>query len=215
MTLLGQAYDKQCELCPRLVSHRAHIASQFANYFNAPVNGFGSRNYRVLIVGLAPGLHGAHRTGRAFTGDASGDVLFRCLHRAGLASLSRSESRRDGLSLSETRITNAVKCLPPGNRPTTEEARACQPYLIRELARLKRGGHVLALGKLAHDAVLRSLNLTMAAHAFGHGAVHALDGFTLVDTYHCSRLNMNTGRITETMLQAVVDIVADANGASS
>jgi len=165
---------------------------------------FGSRRHRLLVVGLAPGLHGANRTGRPFTGDHAGILLYHTLHAAGFASRAESLSRRDGLALVDCRITNAVKCLPPGNRPAPDEVRRCNRYLERELGSLPRGAVVVALGAIAHGAVLRALGLRPSRHRFAHGAEHLLPGpHVLLDSYHCSRLNTNTGRLTPAMFRRV------------
>ena len=186
------------------------VRKQWPAHYSRPVRGFGARRYGLLIVGLAPGLQGANRTGRPFTGDDSGTVLFRCLHRAGIASTAASLDRRDGMTLFRTRVTNVVKCLPPANRPTGEELRACAPYLRRELDTLGGPRWVIALGALAHRALLYSLDVPPAQVPFGHGSMHRLGKVTLLDSYHCSRLNMNTGRLTEDMLRNIIDTAAQA-----
>jgi uracil-DNA glycosylase family 4 len=149
-------------------------------------------------------MHGANATGRPFTGDYAGILLYQTLYDCGFASAPESLSRDDGLTLTNCRITNAVKCLPPQNKPTTEEVRTCNGYLQQELAGLEAGSVVLALGKIAHDAVIRALGLKLSAHVFGHGAEHALGNFTLVDSYHCSRYNTQTRRLTESMFRDVM-----------
>jgi uracil-DNA glycosylase family 4 len=165
---------------------------------------FGDPDARLLIVGLAPGMHGANRTGRPFTGDHAGILLYATLHRQGLASRPVSESVVDGLMLRGCRITNAVKCLPPGNKPLGSEIANCNGYLAAELDALVPGV-VLALGRIAHDAVLRARGEKLSAWRFGHGEVHALpDGMTVVDSYHCSRYNTQTRRLTEAMFETVV-----------
>jgi uracil-DNA glycosylase family 4 len=166
---------------------------------------FGDPAARLLIVGLGPGMHGANRTGRPFTGDYAGILLYQTLHRHGFASLPESVSADDDLVLHDCRITNAVKCLPPENKPTTEEVRACNPYLAAELATLPEGAVVLALGQIAHNAVLRALGLKQATWRFGHGAEHQLpNGLRLLDSYHCSRYNTQTRRLTEDMFDGVL-----------
>jgi uracil-DNA glycosylase family 4 len=165
---------------------------------------FGSRRHRLLVVGLAPGLHGANRTGRPFTGDHAGILLYRTLHAEGFATRAESVARRDGLELAGCRITNAVKCLPPANRPAPDEVRRCNRFLARELAALPGGAVIVALGAIAHGAVLRALELRPSQHRFAHGAEHALPaGRVLLDSYHCSRLNTNTGRLTPAMFRRV------------
>lgn len=167
---------------------------------------FGDRRARLLIVGLAPGMHGANASGRPFTGDYAGTLLYSTLHRYGFASRPESVSAGDGLRLKGARITNAVKCLPPENKPTTAEVVSCNAYLQAELAGLPAGAVVLALGGVAHNAVLRALGLRQSAHRFAHGAVHHLEGGpTLLDSYHCSRYNTQTGRLTEAMFHAVFE----------
>jgi uracil-DNA glycosylase len=165
---------------------------------------FGSRRHRLLVVGLAPGLHGANRTGRPFTGDHAGILLYRTLYAAGFATRAESVSRRDGLALDGCRITNAVKCLPPGNKPAADEVRRCNRFLERELAALPPGAVIVALGRIAHGAVLRALGLPVTRFRFAHGAEHGLPGGrVLLDSYHCSRLNTNTGRLTPRMFGRV------------
>jgi uracil-DNA glycosylase family 4 len=174
------------------------------DYHCAPVPPFGNRRFRLLVVGLAPGLHGANRTGRPFTGDHAGILLYRTLHEHGFASRPASLSARDGLRMRACRITNAVKCLPPANRPLPAEVRRCNPFLAAELAALAPGGVVVALGAVAHAAVLRALGLPAARSRFAHGAEHALPGGRrLLDSYHCSRYNTNTRRLTPVMFRRV------------
>jgi uracil-DNA glycosylase len=157
------------------------------------------------VVGLAPGKHGANRTGRPFTGDHAGILLYRSLHAAGFATRPESTSANDGLRLLDCRISNAVKCLPPGNKPLPDEIRRCNRYLERELVILRPGSVVVALGAIAHGAVLRALGLAPSAGRFAHGAQHGLPGgIALLDSYHCSRLNTNTGRLTPAMFQSVI-----------
>jgi uracil-DNA glycosylase family 4 len=180
------------------------VYRRFPSYHCRPVAPFGVTRPRLFIVGLAPGQHGANRTGRPFTGDHAGILLYRTLHEAGFATRPVSVARGDGLELVDCRISNAVKCLPPGNRPLPEEVRRCNRYLVRELATLSRGAVVVALGTVAHAAVLRALTLRVAARRFAHGAEHGLPGgLTLIDSYHCSRLNTNTGRLTPAMFRRI------------
>jgi uracil-DNA glycosylase family 4 len=174
-------------------------------YHARPVPPFGDADAPLLIVGLAPGMHGANRTGRPFTGDFAGILLYETLYRHGLASMPQSIAADDGLRLRHCRVTNAVKCLPPQNKPATEEVRACNPYLVMELTRLPAGGVVLALGRVAHGAVLRASGLAQARWPFAHGVEHRLpSGRYLIDSYHCSRYNTQTGRLTPAMFDAVV-----------
>ena len=201
-------YDADCRRCPRLATFLDDISAKQPNYHCRPVPPFGDPAARLLIVGLAPGMHGANASGRPFTGDHAGILLYRTLYRFGYASRESSLARDDGLALIDCRITNAVKCLPPQNKPTTAEVRTCQPFLAREIADLPPGGVILALGGLAHGAVLRCLGLKPAALAFGHGASHRLeDGRHLVSSYHCSRYNTQTGRLTASMFEAVFEHV--------
>jgi len=168
------------------------------------VPSFGLSSARLLIVGLAPGLRGANATGRPFTGDWAGDLLYATLLAQGFAAGCYAERADDGLTLVDCRITNAVRCVPPGNRPTTTEANACRPFLVQELAAMGNLAVILAIGGFAHDAVLTALGRKRSAFPFAHGAEHRLGAVTLVDSYHCSRLNTNTGRLTDAMFAAVV-----------
>jgi uracil-DNA glycosylase family 4 len=198
-------FDPDCRRCPRLASHLASLRARHPGYHNAPVAPFGDGAARLLIVGLAPGRHGANASGRPFTGDFAGILLYRTLHEAGLSTRPESLSCDDGLTLVNCRITNAVKCLPPENKPTTAEVNTCNDYLAAELARVPATGVVLALGGIAHRAVLRAMRLKLAAHPFGHGQEYALPAQrTLIDSYHCSRYNTQTRRLTEEMFRAVV-----------
>jgi len=199
-----------CRRCPRLVAWREEVARgkrrAYADeeYWGRPVPGFGDPTARLLIVGLAPGAHGANRTGRMFTGDRSGDVLYAALHRAGLASQPTSTGRDDGLRLTGAWITAPVRCAPPANRPTTEERDACAPYLAAELALLPWRA-VLALGAFGWDAVVRHVGVAGPRPRFGHGATATLaDGRPLVGSYHVSQQNTFTGRLTPAMLDDAV-----------
>lgn len=205
---MSKVYDAKCKACPRLVQFLSDVKDKYPDYFCGPVPPFGDAKARVLVVGLAPGMHGANATGRPFTGDHAGILLYQTLHKFGYASADESVSIDDGLKLKNCRITNAVKCLPPENKPTTAEARECNHFLQADLASLPDNGVILALGKIAHDAVLRTLGLKLVSHKFAHGASHVLEsGVTLVDSYHCSRYNTNTGRLTESMFHDVFDII--------
>jgi uracil-DNA glycosylase len=200
----GAPFEPYCRLCPRLARFRDAAKAAHPGYHCLPVAPFGSRRHRLLVVGLAPGLHGANRTGRPFTGDHAGLLLYRTLHAHGFASRAASVSGRDGLKLRDCRITNAVKCVPPGNKPLPVEVRRCNRYLVREILALPPGAVIVALGAIAHGAVLRALGIPPAGHAFAHGARHALPaGIRLLDSYHCSRLNTNTGRLTPAMFDHV------------
>ncbi|MFD2263076.1 uracil-DNA glycosylase [Lacibacterium aquatile] len=172
---------------------------------NAPVPTWGPDDASLLIVGLAPGLRGANRTGRPFTGDYAGDTLYAALKRHGFASGTYDKRPDDGLTLHDCRITNAVRCVPPENKPVGEEINNCRPFLIGEVAAMPRLKVILALGTISHQSVLRSLKIPVARHGFAHNAVHAVKpGLTLVDSYHCSRYNVNTGRLTEQMFDDVI-----------
>jgi uracil-DNA glycosylase family 4 len=199
----------RCRRCPRLrawcaevarVKRRAYLDWE---YWGRPVPGFGDAEARVYILGLAPGAHGANRTGRVFTGDSSGDWLYRALFETGFANQPESTHRGDGLRLTGAWIGAAVRCAPPGNKPTAAEMAACREYTARELELLPRVRAVVALGRLAHDTFLSIRGLPRAAFPFSHGAVHQAGPFVLLDSYHPSRQNTQTGKLTRTMLRAV------------
>ncbi len=195
-----------CALCPRLADFRANNRDRYPDFFNAPVPAFGNHDAALLIVGLAPGLKGANRTGRPFTGDFAGDLLYATLLKFGLAQGTYDRRPDDGLALAGCRVTNAVRCVPPENKPTTAEINTCRRFLIDEIAGLRRLGAILALGAIAHGSVLAALGLKKSAYLFAHGALHNLpDGRILADSYHCSRYNTNTGRLTPAMFEAVFD----------
>lgn len=200
----AEIFDASCASCARLAAHVLQIKHDYPDYHCAPVAPFGDPKARLLIVGLAPGLHGANASGRPFTGDHAGIILYRMLHEYGFASTARAVSRNDGLRLTGCRITNAVKCLPPANKPTTTEVANCSRFLRNELELLPARAVILALGRIAHDAVVRALGLRLNAARFAHGATHALArGQWLLDSYHCSRYNTHTGRLTEAMFEQV------------
>ncbi|HXZ01321.1 MAG TPA: uracil-DNA glycosylase [Stellaceae bacterium] len=195
---------RDCLLCPRLAAFRGVQRADHPDWFNAPVPSFGGEEGRLLIVGLAPGLRGANRTGRPFTGDYAGVLLYDTLRKFGFARGDYGERADDGLALVDCRITNAVRCVPPENKPEPAEIRACNRFLAAELARLKRLAAVLALGAVAHQAVLAAAGGRRSAFRFAHGAIHALPGgLLLADSYHCSRYNTNTGKLTPAMFEAV------------
>ena len=195
---------RDCPLCPRLAGFRAANRQALRDFFNAPVPSFGSVDAPLLVVGLAPGLRGANRTGRPFTGDHAGDLLYGTLLKVGLAEGRYGASPDDGLCLIGCRITNAVRCVPPENKPVGTEIAACRPFLTAELAAMPHLKLVVALGTVAHRAVLAALGLKQPPHPFAHGAVHELPhGRALADSYHCSRYNTNTGRLTPEMFEAV------------
>ena len=198
-------FDPGCRRCTRLAEFLDEGRARHPGYHCAPVAPFGDPAPRLLIVGLAPGFHGANATGRPFTGDYAGVLLYETLHRHGWASRPVSVARDDGLELTGCRITNAVKCVPPGNKPTPAEIATCNAFLARELESLPAATVILALGAIAHGAVLRSRGLAATRWRFAHAAEHRLpDGRVLVDSYHCSRYNTNTRRLTHAMLDAVV-----------
>ncbi|WP_322112121.1 uracil-DNA glycosylase [Arboricoccus pini] len=187
-----------------MVAYRQTLRALHHDWFNAPVPSFGPSDARLLVVGLAPGASGANRTGRPFTGDYAGVVLYPALASAGLANERFDARLDDGLELQGARITNAVRCVPPANKPTPEEIRNCRDYLRDEVSALPADGVVLALGRIAHESVLKCLGLKQALYPFVHGQVHRPPGAPrLIDTYHTSRYNMNTGRLTLAMVQAV------------
>ncbi len=197
-------FDPACRRCPRLAAHLDAVRARHPDYHCAPVPPFGVARPRLLVVGLAPGLHGANASGRPFTGDHAGLILYRTLHRFGFSDRPESRHADDGLQLVDAAITNAVKCLPPQNKPTGAEVRACNSYLAAELAVLPPGAAILALGRIAHEAVVRALDRRPRELPFAHGAEHPLaDGRILVDSYHCSRYNTQTKRLTEAMFDAV------------
>jgi uracil-DNA glycosylase family 4 len=199
-----------CPLCPRLAAFRAVQRLAHPDWFNAPVPSFGDPSPELLIVGLAPGLRGANRTGRPFTGDFAGDLLYRTLLKSGFAAGSYAADPGDGLELRRARITNAVRCVPPQNKPETAEIAACGRFLAAELAAMPGPRAILALGAIAHNAVLAATGLRRASYPFAHGRVHELpNGGVLADSYHCSRLNTNTGRLTEAMFEAVIAEIAE------
>lgn len=197
-------YRASCRDCPRLSGFLAQVKREHGDYICKPVAPSGARDAEFLIVGLAPGKHGANASGRPFTGDHAGVLLYRTLHQFGFSSTPQSLHRDDGLMLYNCRITNAVKCLPPENKPRADEVANCNHYLAAELAEpnLKL---VLALGTLAHGAILRALNAVQSRHPFAHNAEHKLNDLTLIDSYHCSRYNINTRRLSEAMFVQVFD----------
>lgn len=197
-------FDLNCRACPRLAGFLDQVRVAHPAYHARPVAPFGDAAPWLLIVGLAPGLHGANRSGRPFTGDHAGILLFETLHAFGFASRPESVSTDDGLQLYGCRITNAVKCLPPANKPETVEIRQCNHYLAHEINALPDDLAILALGSVAHTAVLMALGLKVRSHTFGHGAVHELPGGRILyDSYHCSRYNTQTRRLTPDMFRAV------------
>lgn len=202
---------KDCSLCPRLQEFRHKNREVEPGWFNAPVPAFGPLDASLLVVGLAPGLKGANCTGRPFTGDYAGIVLYPTLLRQGFAEGEYEESPKDGLRMKDCRITNAVRCVPPQNKPNTEEIRTCrQHFLVPEIHAMPNLRAIIALGRIAHDSLLKLFDASAKEHVFRHGHCHQLEDttqqrkITLFDSYHCSRYNINTGRLTEAMFEDVV-----------
>ncbi len=205
-----QAPDHNCALCPRLKDFREANKAAYPGFFNAPVPSFGSLNARLLIVGLAPGLKGANQTGRPFTGDYAGDLLYDTLVDFGFAEGTYDKRPDDGLALLDCRITNAVRCVPPENKPIGAEVRNCAPFLIADLGAMANLEIILSLGSLSHGAVLSALGYKKSAYRFAHEAFHELpSGLTLANSYHCSRYNTNTRRLTTEMFRAVFQKLRD------
>jgi uracil-DNA glycosylase len=197
-----------CRLCPRLAAFRDRQALENPSWFNAPVPSFGAPRARLLVVGLAPGLKGANRTGRPFTGDYAGELLYATLFKYGFARGAYRADPSDGLQLVDCMITNAVRCVPPENKPTPAEVAACRPFFAARLAALPDVAILLALGRIAHDQVISAAGLKRAQFQFAHGARHDLrPGLVLFDSFHCSRYNTNTGRLTETAFHAVFEAI--------
>ncbi|MGQ4272549.1 uracil-DNA glycosylase [Terrihabitans sp. B22-R8] len=192
-----------CPLCPRLVSFREKWRAEAPTWHNAPVPGFGPWDARLLIIGLAPGLQGANRTGRPFTGDWAGDLLYATMLDFGFARGTYDERPDDGLELVDARIVNAVRCVPPQNKPVGAEIATCRQFLIEEMAELGSAQAIIALGRIAHESVVRALGASVPRTVFGHAAEHQIGAIRLFDSYHCSRYNTNTGRLTEEMFRAV------------
>jgi uracil-DNA glycosylase len=196
--------DRNCPLCPRLVAYRQTWRQREPEWHNAPVRNFGPASARLLIVGLAPGLQGANRTGRPFTADYAGVLLYDTLLRFGFARGVYQAHPDDGFKLVDARITNAVRCVPPENKPTPLEIRTCRPFLIATIAEMRRLRAIVALGRVAHDSIIASLGARPSSAAFAHGATHPLGRLTLFDSYHCSRYNTNTRVLTPDMFRAVI-----------
>lgn len=198
-----ERFNPDCKKCARLSGFLDQVKQEYPDYYCKPVKPFGDRQARLLIVGLAPGMHGANATGRPFTGDFAGILLYETLYKYGFSNRPESRALDDGLALKNCRITNAVKCLPPQNKPTGEEIAICNNFLQQELKSLPNGSIVLALGTIAHNAVLKALDLKYSEFKFGHGKMHALTNLTMLDSYHCSRYNTQTKRLTEKMFHDV------------
>lgn len=202
---------RDCALCPRLVEFRANNRASWPDWHNAPVSSFGELSARYLFIGLAPGLKGANRTGRPFTGDYAGDLLYPTLAAFGLAQGSYGARPDDGFVLNGARISNAVRCVPPQNKPERAEFSACRPFLVSEMEAMPNLRGLFAIGRDAHEAVMTVLGLRKVLYPFAHGAVHQLpNGLVLADSYHCSRYNTNTGRLTEAMFHQAVRNLLDA-----
>jgi len=207
---MNSIFDPACRCCPRLAAFLDSVHQKQPDYYCRPVPPFGDPAARLLIVGLAPGMHGANRTGRPFTGDHAGILLYQTLHRFGLASGPVSQSATDGLELKDACITNSVKCVPPANKPLPAEIKACNRYLRAELAQNSSTRVVLALGTIAHAAVLRACDLRAGQYRFAHAAEHRLrHDRVLIDSYHCSRYNTQTRRLTAAMFEAVIERARD------
>ena len=193
-----------CPLCPRLVAFRQANRVKYPDWFNGPVPSFGPLTAPLLIAGLAPGLQGANRTGRPFTGDWAGDLLYETLLKLGLAKGQYEERVDDTLELVNCRIANSVRCVPPQNKPEPSEIKTCRQFLISELGTLPNVKVILALGKIAHDSVLATLGAKISAYPFQHGSIYGIGEFQLISSYHCSRYNFNTRRLTTEMFEDVV-----------
>ena len=210
MTAAPGGPPPDCDLCPRLAEYRHANRAAHPDWHNAPVPSFGALDARLLIVGLAPGVRGANRTGRPFTGDFAGELLYRTLLHFRMACGTYGADPHDGLALIDCRVTNAARCVPPANLPTPREVATCNSFLQTEIAAMPRLRAILALGGTAHNAVLRAHGLRAARIPFRHGALHTLPSDrVLADSYHVSRLNTNTGRLTEAMFHAVVQSVIE------
>lgn len=208
MTLTATDPQLDCSLCPRLVAFREKWQAAEPDWFNAPVPTFGVASPKLLVLGLAPGIRGANATGRPFTGDYAGDLLYATLKKFGFAEGEYLARPDDGLTLIDTAISNAVRCVPPDNKPVGAEINTCRPFLLNTLRSYPDLKVVMALGRIAHDTFLRTLGLRLSQYPFGHGAKHPLplwekQNFILIDSYHCSRYNTNTGRLTTDMFETV------------
>lgn len=208
MSELDYIAPRDCTLCPRLAAYLDTQRAQNPDWYNAPVPSFGPVSARLLILGLAPGRRGANATGRPFTGDGAGNTLYKALLEHRLATGSYSPDGRDDLALPDVRISNAVRCVPPQNKPTAEEIKTCRPYLQTELAKMPHLQMILSLGRISHETVLRHFGLRLPDFPFAHGASHLLpNGLYLVDSYHCSRYNTQTRRLTQTMFDDVLRLI--------
>jgi uracil-DNA glycosylase family 4 len=197
-------FDLECRICPRLSSFLDDVKSQYPEYHARPVPPFGAADARLLIVGLAPGMHGANATGRPFTGDHAGILLYETIHKYGFSTAPVSKSKDDGLELLNCRITNAVKCLPPQNKPIGSEINSCNSFLRQELEQMSADSVILALGSIAHNSVIKAFSLRQKDFKFGHNSLHQLKpSLQLLDSYHCSRYNTQTRRLTPEMFKQV------------
>ena len=204
MSVSSNEFDQNCTACPRLNNFLIENKSQYPDYYARPVPPFGVKKPKLLIVGLAPGMHGANATGRPFTGDHAGILLYEMLYEYGFSNKAVSTHIKDGLKLKHARITNAVKCLPPDNKPVGEEINTCNKYLVEELKAIDKKAVILCLGLISHKAVVKALGLKQKNYLFEHGKLHKLeDGKRILDSYHCSRYNTNTGRLTEEMFSDI------------
>ncbi|GAB5511675.1 MAG: uracil-DNA glycosylase [Hyphomicrobiales bacterium] len=200
--------EQNCNLCPRLHDFIASQKTEHPDWHNGPVPTFGDDQARLLIVGLAPGLRGANRTGRPFTGDWAGDLLYATMKKYGFSQGNYDARPDDGVSLHDVAITNAVRCVPPQNKPVGAEIATCNQFLKALFDERSQVQVIMALGRISHEAILRAFELKRSAYSFGHNAVHELpNGLTLIDSYHCSRYNTNTGRLTTEMFEAVFDTI--------
>ena len=204
-----QKFTVACQQCNRLSSFLSEKRKEFPDYYNLPVPSFGPASAQLLIVGLAPGLHGANRTGRPFTGDYAGVLLYETLFKYGFSSEIKSVSSSDQLKMNNCRISNAVRCVPPQNKPLPEEVAHCRGFLFSEIAQLPEDGIILALGRIAHQSIVKSMNLSSSKYHFSHGIVHSLpeSKIKLVDSYHCSRYNTQTRRLTKDMFRQVFETI--------
>ena len=208
----SKIFNLKCRRCPRLATFLDGVRVKYPDYHGLPVAPFGDDNAQLLIVGLAPGMHGANASGRPFTGDHAGIILYDTLYKYGFASAAESTSADDGLVLNNCRITNAVKCLPPANKPIGSEVNECNAYLVEELSVLPSGSVILALGGLSHKACVKALGGQQKDYPFGHLQEKSLGGLTLLDSYHCSRYNTQTRRLTPEMFYAVFDRIQQLLG---
>ncbi len=203
-----QEPDRNCDRCPRLRNFLLELRTRKPDYFNAPVPSFGDPNPKLLIVGLAPGMHGANRTGRPFTGDWAGDLLYAAIDKYGFSTGKYAADPNDGLELKGAMITNAVRCLPPQNKPVGSEAAACRPFLTDQINSLTSIRAILTLGKISHDNTVRALGLRLKDHKFGHHNIYEIQGDRRIySSYHCSRYNTNTRRLTEAMFFEVFESI--------